>query len=474
MTDDSIISGIDFGAKPETLPATEKERKRFIFNFCGYAGAHPSIREWNRFNRSMNEGLDLGLDARTLGMLSIIDHALHEVPRFVDVPYVARGQVDSTTAHSKQSMNNGQRVFEEAFANRKASPEAQQFRRLCLLGLWMHDYGETVFELTTASLMQSLGKADREEIKEAKDVIEREIVLFNFAVAEAGLDAGQPDLLQQKLRQIRTHAIHGSASLQGRERVMERIRLIREGIGVAYRELAAANILVSAEPGAHAKELIAVYDALENEGAHPAGERNFLHAYGKTVESVEGQRYLQKNAKEPPHMPLYKALSNHDHPSPLPFHAMPPTEVIENYRRCERRLPALFEPMAHIPSLLGKPSFTLGSAEKDVLARSCAAFTYHSLARPYLPREGDDVATVSAPVDRAPHLPPTERKPRRMMGALELGYCYRAAALAVQKGNYTPQKGSIIALEDTPVLARTIDLLMQRMAQAAPSTLQQR
>lgn len=469
MTSESTVDGIGFGGTPEVLPSTEKERKRFIFNFCGYSGAHPTLREWVRFNQSMNRGLDLGLEARALNILSIIDHALHEVPRFVDVAYVARGQVDSTTAHTKQSMNNAQRVFEEAFIHRQPSSEAKQFQRLCLLGLWMHDYGETIFELTTASMMHELSKEDRTAMKGAKDEVEREIVLFNFAVAEAGLDAGRPELLQQLLRAIRAHAIAGSKGLVGTKLVMARIALIREGLHHAYATLNDQGIRVAAQPSAQARELIAVYDALENEGDHPAHERNFLHAYGKTIESVEGQRYMQKNAKEPPHMPLYYALSTQEQRAPKPFNETPDQEVIENYRRCERRLPSLFAPMAEIPALLEHAAFTLRACDKELMARACAAFTYHSLARPYMPREGDDVAPPASVVDRAPHLPATSHRPHRHMRAVELGHYYRAAAQAVREGNYVPGYGSLVALEDTPTIPRMIDITMKTMGGSEPS-----
>ncbi len=114
----------------------------------------------------------------------------------------------------------------------------------------------------------------------------------------------------------------------------------------------------------------------------------FTHCFVKTLESVEGQRYLQRNAKVSYRDELARQLAGTKEAPHARYDLSSDHEIISSARRCERRLPQLFQ-------------HAKGSAEKE-LAKATASFTYRSLARPFWPSEEDDVSPGPAIIDRAP------------------------------------------------------------------------
>ena len=342
------------------FPQTNSERREFIFARTGFSAKPLDRRGWYLFNQSMNEGLSLELDERTLQVLSLMDHALADVRRFGGMPHMHEIASDSTAAHTKQVMSIIQHVSEQASGGHM-SEEMDALRRDAILGAWIHDMGEMVIELTTASDMFNMPADKREGVSQLKNALERDLFLFSCALANHAVASAQPDLFRSSIMSLREAA-------QQESTLVGRIDAIRQGMQRTSRRLGLAEIDEGTE------HLHALYDRVESKA-----EGNFLHPFVKTLEAVEGHRYLQRNSSLLKHTRLDLITSN---------------EITEGCRRCEKRLPDLFASAGD-------------DWVKGRLARAATEFTYRSIARQFLPKQEDHVS-VAPDFIRRDAVPETE------------------------------------------------------------------
>lgn len=474
----------------DDFPQTYSERRAFIFALTGFSAKPLDRRGWHLFNRSMNDGLRLGLDERSLQILSLMDTALAEVRRFRNMPHMHEIASDSTAAHTKQAMNIIQHIVERA-AGDTMPPKMDALRRKAIIGTWVHDMGEIVMELTTASEVFQVPPEQRAELSEKKNLLERDLFHFGCMLAAHTVDSSQPDIFLSSIRQLREQA-------QAQPGIDQRIASIRSGM----ERLTARYGLASDET---ATTLLACYDEVE-----ASAKGNFLHPFVKTLEAVEGQRYLQRNSGLQPHTRMELATSH---------------DIIESCRRCEKRLGELYDAAGNDRML-------------QSLARRTAEYTYRSLARQFMPKQEDHVSLAPACIQRdATHstepasdtlfpasmmpmlrdhtvalgkrvatvldaCPPESGVRRRMQQELtealseatsstleatrsayqatlaaaadsrgvnkpiytrrEAGLLYRAAERAsVAKQGFVPQTASLICMKDTPVLPKRIEQMMR-------------
>ncbi|MBA4274888.1 MAG: hypothetical protein C0436_04465 [Alphaproteobacteria bacterium] len=332
----------------DSFPQTNSERREFIFARTGFSAKPLDHRGWYLFNKSMNNGLDLGLDERTLQILSLMDHALADVRRFVGVANMHEIASDSTAAHTKQAMNIVQHVIEDA-SQGAMSKEMDSFRRKALLGTWVHDMGEIVTELTTASDMFGIAPERQKALSHAKNELEEKIFIFGCELAGMAIDKANPSLFYDAIERLRS-ASREATTLEGR------IENITAQLEVEQKRADLPNTLSTTT-----HRLLEWYESVESKA-----EGNMLHPFVKTLEAVEGQRYLQRNSNITKHTRLELSTSH---------------EVISAARRAERRLPELFEQASHSPM-------------NKKLAIAAAKFTYRSIARQCLPSKDDMVSLI--------------------------------------------------------------------------------
>ena len=477
---------INDAQNPNRFPQGTSKRRAFIFQHTGHSAKPMSWRDWYCFNASMNAGLDIGLPTdghdRSLMMLSLIDHALAEVPRFVGMNNMPPMRADSTAGHSKQVMNIVQTVFENSgviFKN-TLSDANNKLRRDALLGAWIHDMGETIFELTTASDMFNMAPADAAIIRQKKNVIEDRIFPFCCQLAVYAIEQGKPELFHQYIAQIRDAALDTPVDTQnGDAPLVARIKTRMVAIEKSMDEISQLpNFPLALAP--ETKNLMDVYHRTEMEGG-------FLHPFVKTLEAVEGQRYLQRNAADS----STDALSRRLHPdgkyTQFARHDLSSDhEVISSIQRVEKRLPDLFE-------------IAKTSAEKE-LAKAAARFTYRSIARQFTPSAEDHVGLAPAIIDRNPaaptsdpHLIPLQELEvirssemeykAAMLGKQDAasvderyytreraGALYRAAEQLVGK-SFKPKSKSLISINDTPTIPSVLAGEMQKREMEARGTI---
>lgn len=439
--------------------------KAWLFLLTGYTAKPLNLRGWNLLNQSLNKGFDLNLNDRELRILSMMDEMLAEVPRFVGVHYVAPQKTDSTAAHTKQVMNIVQHIWQSSGVT-----GMQQLRRDALLGAWLHDMGEVVLELSTASLMFAMPKNLQDEFKAHKDDVEREVVGFSIALAEKALEGNDPKLFARVIHNLRDDLL---ALPQGDDLPLRRMRLLTQRITELRQEHQ-----LPATASETAKKLLGVYDRIE----FPLNN-DFLHPFVKTLEAVEGQRYLQRNGADAAHMALYRRLSPDSMASDLGMHLISDNEIVSACQRCERRLPMLFE--------------RAGTREQKLLAREAAKFTYRSLGRQFTPSNEDHVANLPAYIDRQPEqgkdpyagltIQELERiraqehaYKEQQFGAQDnasfdvryysksrAGQLYQAAHDSVLNLWFAPKHDSLIATRDCSALPLQITARMQRLVQTS-------
>ncbi len=443
-----------------TTPATESERlhfdvdhfpkqpskqKAFIYTHTGSSAKPMNMREWLLFNQSMNKGFNLGFDDKTVRVLSMMDHSLSRVRRFAGMPHLHEIVADSTAAHSKQVMGIIDDVTRRAFPERMP-PAIDQLRKDAMLGAWVHDMGEIVMELTTASEIFMMSPEEQKNIGIAKNNFERELFSFACDLANYHLSRGKPEAFQATIDELRAIAL-------SKETTLERIAVMRHEIRDIRDELKLPQSDLS-------KHLLAIYDQTEE-----ASQGNFLHPFVKTLECVEGHRYLQRNSKASPLTRMELA---------------PAHEIVEAIRRSERRLPMLFEQVGQMESNL--PAF-------DKLARQTASYTYDSIARQFAPKPEDHVSLAPKIIDRSPdtreepftsHILPEYRHTvrgqrqallkerydhqnndsldKRYFTREEAGALYRTAEIAVLQTHprFHPTTTSLIALKDTPEIPQLL------------------
>lgn len=376
---------------PLPFPRTYGERKTYIFSHTGHAAKPMDWREWYCFNYAMNQGLDIGLAAdgsdRTLMMLSLIDHALSQPPRFVGMAQMPPMRADSTTAHSKQSMNLGQTMFErrKLYFQGELKPEYNAFRREAMLGFWVHDMGECIFEIVTASDRFGLSKEENAWLTERKNEVEAKVFTFACQLAIHWIEQGKPQEFIETIHHLRQQVLEAKPIIQSGEN--PKLALLRARLEVMENGMAE----VESTPGfprelaTETKHILDIYERTEKSGT-------FLHNFVKTLEGVEGQRYLQRNSAETP--TDYWSRQLHDeaqYPVRPTYDLTSDYDIVMSIHRAERRLPDLFA--------------TATTHWERELAKQTAAFVYGSIARQFTPAHGEYVALAPEIVDRNPTPP---------------------------------------------------------------------
>lgn len=438
----------------DSFPDIGDDSRDYIFSRTGYSSKPLSMREWYLFNQSLNHGYGMGLHDDAIRILSVLDHSLSRVRRFSNMPHMDKLAADSNAAHSKQVAHIVDSVVRRAFGN-AIPPCIEKFRKDAMLGAWVHDMGEIVMELTTASQVFVMSPQEAKIIKTAKNTMERNLFIFACDLADYHLKNGTLNQFPDTIDRLRTIAL-------GEQDVLKRIAAMQEAVQ-AERE---SINLPTSEVG---QQLLAIYDRTEE-----ATPGNFLHPFVKTLECTEGQRYLQRNSANDPYTRMELA---------------PSTEIIESLRRCERRLPDLFAQVEQQPEAQ--------RAMFDKLARHAAAFTYGSMARHFMPNpEIDHVSLAPMYVDRLPdsrvELPtdwiksehraearsrtqsllseqhaqqPNDSFDVRIWNRAQAGSVYRAAEAAVMADypRFQPSTASLISLKDTPTIPALLTQEVQRV-----------
>ena len=365
----------------DRFPATDEETQEWLFALTGFS-AHRKIdsaRDWLLLNTALNRGFGLGLEAdahgvRQLQMLSLMDQALGEVKRFDEMPHMNKALGDSTAAHSKQVMRLIWRLFNDAFGP-SLPPGVARLRRDALMAAWIHDMGEIVLEFTTADDVFLMDAGARSEIAGMKDAMEH--ALFEFSCALAHYELDHPDrtgIFRQSILELREDARKmlrvARAEERGRaEAVKECMHGVRAGM-----ERVRAELGLEAAPRAESQALLALYDRVEKQECG-----DFLHPLVKTIESCEGQRYLQRNDD----------CGGDEHRLELSTNL----QVVESFQRLEKRLPLLFA-----QTDAGSPAY-VARGDKIKLARATADFAYRTIIRSC---DGKDTAIgrIPALIDR--------------------------------------------------------------------------
>lgn len=448
--------------------------KKFIFSHTGHASEKMTFRKWCMFNTSLNLRLDMGMDQTTVAMLSLMDESLQYAHRFAGMPHVHELQADSTAAHSAQVVRTIYQVFKETFSRGMKPPEeAKVLCREAMVGAKIHDMGEIFGEPCTASEFFSLSVAERATISIQKNDFEQQNFEFACALASHAVRIGNFGLFTETMKQVRDEVAPALAALEMRklpefERVQQRIEILTHARDRVRKELQQQHPeLGTLLPQAEA--LLDIYHRTEEQSPG-----NFLHPFVKSLESIEGQRYLQRNSQEPATANLCYQTS---------------FDTIESCWRAERRLPILFE--------------AADTSWKQKLAQHTAAYVYASLARGFdgLGSDGCIKESVSlAPsiihrnIDRSET--PTaaikleclagerartqklllekieqgapDAADGRIVRREDLAAWYRGAQHAVTHHFYVPKQASLARFADTPTLPNEITSSMETLAREKP------
>jgi len=441
----------------DSFPRTSGGISEFIFSKTGFSNTTKplGLRGWHLLNRSLNEGMKLDLDEPTLRTLSLMDDALSHVQRFAGMPHMHEIAADSTAAHSHQVMRVIDEVTRKAFPNHMP-PAINSFRKEAILGAWVHDMGEIVTELATATDMFNMNAHERAPLGKAKDAFEHEMFKFSCDLASHCLEQRHPEMFAQEIAKLRQ-------SIEGKNDMLDRVKILRDGITNRREQLG----LTQSEVGKH---LLEIYERTES-----PSQNNMLHPFVKTLECVEGQRYLQRNAKYQPHTHMALATSH---------------EVVEGVRRCERRLPLLMQEAEKMTADGNE------CAAFYKLAQHAAHFTYGSIARQFAPDSNETYVSVAPPyIHRKPdprsepfsdEIKPESRHlvRARQHSLLEdqhatqaknmldvpiwtreqTGAVYRTAQAVIMQAHprFKPQTASLLSFENTPKLPDEIAFQLDR------------
>ena len=407
---------------PLPFPRTYGERKAYLFSHTGHSAKPMSWREWYCFNYAMNQGLDIGLPTdgsdRSLMMLSLIDHALSEPPRFVGMAQMPPQRADSTTAHSKQSMNLGQTMFEKRklYFQGELRPEYNTFRREAMLGFWVHDMGECIFEIVTASDRFGLSREENAWLTERKNEVEANVFTCACQLAIHCIEQGKPQEFIEIIHRIRHQVLAAKAAPELGENpklALLRARLEAMEAGMAEAESAPG---FPHELAPETARMLDIYERTEKSGT-------FLHNFVKTLEGVEGQRYLQRNSAETPTDYWSRQLHDEAHyPTHPTYDLTSDHDIVMSIHRAERRLPDLFS--------------TAKTHWERELAKQTAAFVYGSIARQFTPAHYEHVALAPEIVNRAPEAPTSNEE--LSVGALMLLRETQMAAKREQLATQSP------------------------------------
>lgn len=434
------------------FPSTTDGIRELIFNKTGYSnsGDPLGVRGWHLLNRSLNEGMKLDLDDETLRTLSLMDDALSHVKRFAGMSHMHEIAADSTAAHSHQVMRTIEEVVRKTFPTH-VPPAINAFRKEAILGAWVHDMGELVTELATATDMFNMDANERTALSQAKDAFEHEMLAFALDLAAYCLEQKNPEMFAQEIIKLRD-------AIQSKTETLDKIATLRGAITARREQLGG---LPRSDTGTR---LWDIYERTESPSEH-----NFLHPFVKTLECVEGQRYLQRNAKPLRHTEMALATSH---------------EIVEGVRRCERRLPLMMQEGETV-----EVDGNVCSAFYK-LAQQAAHYTYGSIARQFAPGKGEEYVSVAPPyIDRAPDprkepftdeiVADNRHKVRARWHSIledehkkheadapngpiwtsaEAGGVYRAAQALVLQAHprWQPTTASLLSLKDTPHLPEEI------------------
>jgi hypothetical protein len=441
----------------DDFPKTDSERREFIFMRTGFPAKPMELREWYLFNTSLNNGYRLGLPERTLKILSLMDQALSRVKRFNGAAHMNMIVADSTAAHTKQVMNIIHSIFEKA-ATDLDTPIPEDLRIQAMLGAWVHDMGELVIELATADDVFRLPEREREVLQHAKNTLEERLFAFCLRIATHAVDQEKPEHFILEIEKMRVLALSKSTP-------MERIAALTQ-----YMDTTDISQMPTLDTEA-LKPIVSAYHVVET-----PGPGNFLHPLVKTLECVEGQRYMQRNALHTEATELRYATSH---------------TIVSGVLRSEKRLPILFREAGD-------------NLSKLALARRTAEFTYRSLARCFLPERHDHVSLAPEWIDRkgviteldgvdireerlASVRERTQAKLAEMAGKKQqnpwdtpimprrkIGLIYRAAERAVmnREAPFAPVSTSLIDYKATPEIPKPLQMLATQLESRYPEPAQ--
>ncbi|GEM_PF-2078719 len=451
----------------DDFPQTNDELSKFIFDLIGFNAENERLseREWQLFNTSLNNGLELELTNRQIDVLSMLDYELSAVKRFAGMPNMHSERADTTVAHSKQVMRLLDRVFKNAFGD-ELSPKMKGLRRQAMLGAGLHDMGELVTELTTADDVFHMSSEERDVVSEAKDKFERGLFIISCEISAYEIDHPEKKgIFSETIEDMReaSSKIKAISKASGENKSTTILNMIEAMEDIM--DEARAYCKLSKETGEDTKQFLQFYDAVEIKGSAD----NFLHPFVKTVECAEGQRYLQRNAERSgEHMKLCYSTSH---------------QVMESIRRMERRLPLLFE--------------RASDEEKRQLAVATADMVYETVINPcseapnrrygqypaFINRNPDardevngmDLKETSIPHVRAnTHSLLADKKAQNNKGMeseiytrAEIAKLYNAARVALQKNPeyaFIPQGKCLL---DVGAIPRSLGSIMDRQEAAS-------
>jgi hypothetical protein len=315
----------------------------------------------------------------------------------------------------------------------------------------------------TASDRFGLSANENTWITDRKNEVEAKVFTFACQLAIHCIEQGKPQEFIEIIHRIRHQVLEAAPTPEPNEN--PKMALLRARLEAMESGMAEAES-VPGFPKALAPEterMLDIYERTEKSGT-------FLHNFVKTLEGVEGQRYLQRNSantptdywsrklheeKQYPIRPSYDLTSDHD--------------IVMSIHRAERRLPDLFA--------------TAKTHWERELAKQTSSFVYGSIARQFTPAHGEHVALAPKIIDRAPSMPTsneelsvdaltqlrtTEMTIKRQQFATQskddlnvrfytrarAGALYRAAEYLVCNGfthnGFIPSGACLLRLADTP------------------------
>lgn len=324
------------------IPKDFEARKRWIFDQCGHNGTSrvlqpkkldelkASFADWQdidtrlfaSFGLASSHGADK--DVETIQTLAMLDTVLHGTMRFFKMSHIREHTADSTAAHSKQTMNLVQDIFDTAYPDGNIPDSVKPLRREALLGASLHDLGELIVEGTTMDYMNKLSPDERKKTEKIKDEVEDAVTHFAIKyAAKCCIVDKDPNKFFETIFQIKQDV--GLIDAEGKTvNEADPITLfpkIKEWIKTHEQEL-----IGGFEVPPHIQELLDIYHRVESKDSE-----GMLRPIVKCVERLEGVRYLQRNSSIGGNASLELATS---------FQALTTCE------RAEKGLPELFE-LAH-------------------------------------------------------------------------------------------------------------------------------
>lgn len=426
-------------------------RKTALHYACNPVDKHRlTYPQWYTVNKELNRIFELGIDDKTLLLLSKIDHKLGEVDRFSDNDFLPPLRSDNTAAHSKQVMNLTDYIFYKTGQHSIDKTYLEQMRKDAVTAAMIHDMGEIIVEGTTLAHLHRATEEQKKEWVEIKERVEPKIFAFVLMLL---------DNEQQKFPSTSRDNEYKKAIIAMRSIVHDDEEKNHAAVE-SYPKIEkwiddnAAIILRGYKPSESVEKLIALYDMVEHYGKdgdkkyqtekfarslapelkHVEIENpNLIGAVVKTLERVEGYKYFKKNISENPDI---QQQGNN--------------EFLDTIRRNEKSVHEIFK------------SAEKGNREKNILAVETAKLTYATIASALI---DDNVGNKKLipdiicldkskfkgriPDDIAENQISTLDKPATYINRKMLGCIYRAAAFCLDKdvtenNPFIPQRESLI------------------------------